>query len=125
MTAETKKLQDEQAKLHAQTTQQIYEDVSRTLKEENKRTNRIYKQEIETKYQDKLNSKSTVEESKPELIIDSIVKQTENTNLYREPRRRTLAVVPPIPESPMCYCRREVKNIENSVICANGLDNCP
>jgi hypothetical protein len=54
LTAETKKLQDEQAKLHAQTTQQIYEDVSRTLKEENKRTNRIYKQEIETKYQDKL-----------------------------------------------------------------------
>lgn len=77
------------------------------------------------KYQDKVNTKSNIDDSKPDLIIDSLPKPTENTNLYREPRRRTLAVAPPIPDSPMCYCRREVKNIENSVICANGLDNCP
>jgi hypothetical protein len=77
------------------------------------------------KYQDKLDSKLIVGDSKPELVIDSISEPFENTKLYREPKRRTLAVVPPIPNSPMCYCRREVKNIENSVICANGLDNCP
>ena len=78
------------------------------------------------KYHDKQNQKNTFDDGKPELIIDQIISPTENLKVQqREPKRRTLAVAPPIPESPMCYCRREVKNIENSVICANGLDNCP
>ena len=29
-------------------------------------------------------------------------------------------VVPPIPDEHQCYCRREVRNTENAVRCANG-----
>lgn len=52
--AEAKRQQDEQAKQHALTTQQIYDDVSRTLKDEQKRMNRHLKQEMEEKYQEKM-----------------------------------------------------------------------
>ena len=95
LAAETKRQQDEQAKQHALTTQQIYEDVSRTLKEEQKRINRHLKIEMEEKYQDKVKaienehqgamakerlakSKVEIKVAQLEVQIEEMVKNSED-----------------------------------------------
>ncbi len=64
-----------------------------------------------------------------EKNLDKKAEKVAKTVLEQEelPVKKThrVKVVPPIPDSPMCYCRREVKNIENAVICGNGIDKCP
>ena len=54
LAAETKRLQDEAAARHAQTTQEIYEDVTRTLKDEQKRRLQQVKRDMEAAFEDKL-----------------------------------------------------------------------
>lgn len=34
-------------------------------------------------------------------------------------------ILPQLPTMPQCYCRREVKNIDNAIICLTGIDRCP
>ncbi len=54
LAAETKRLQEEQIKKHAQMTQEIFEDVTRTLKDEQKRKLAQTKKDLEAQYEEKL-----------------------------------------------------------------------
>ena len=52
---EVAKVQSEYQKQHSNLTQEIYEDVNKTLKEENKRRQAVNRQQLEEEYSQKLN----------------------------------------------------------------------
>lgn len=51
---EKARLQNEQVRKHAETTKEIFEDVSKTLKEEQKRAKLLIRKELEEAYEEKL-----------------------------------------------------------------------